>query len=92
MSLVVAVLVFSFLIAFHELGHMWVALWMGMRVERFSIGFGPVLFSRRHNGIEYALSAIPFGGYVKITGMAQEEDGDGAPKGERGPDGDRSPD
>lgn len=76
MSIVIAILVFSGLIAFHELGHMWVALRMGMRVERYSIGFGPVIFSRRHNGIEYVLSAIPFGGYVSIAGMAQDAEHD----------------
>jgi len=55
------------LITFHELGHYWVARACGVRVLRFSVGFGRVLARRtdRH-GTEWALSAIPLGGYVKM--------------------------
>lgn len=55
------------LITFHELGHYWVARLCGVRVLRFSIGFGRVLLRRvdRH-GTEWAVSAIPLGGYVKM--------------------------
>lgn len=55
------------LITFHELGHYWVARLCGVRVLRFSVGFGRVIFKRvdRH-GTEWALSAIPLGGYVKM--------------------------
>lgn len=55
------------LITFHELGHYLVARWCGVRVLRFSVGFGRVLIKRvdRH-GTEWALSAIPLGGYVKM--------------------------
>ncbi len=55
------------LITFHELGHYWVARICGVRILRFSIGFGRVLIKRvdRH-GTEWALSAIPLGGYVKM--------------------------
>ncbi|SHH87562.1 RIP metalloprotease RseP [Pollutimonas bauzanensis] len=55
------------LITFHELGHYWVARRCGVRVLRFSVGFGKVLARRtdRH-GTEWALSAIPLGGYVKM--------------------------
>src|SRR5690625_1402340 len=55
------------LITFHELGHYWVARRCGVRVLRFSIGFGHVLLRRtdRH-GTEWALSAISLGGYVKM--------------------------
>lgn len=56
-------------IFFHELGHFAVAKWCGVYVERFSIGFGPVLFSWTWGETEYALSAIPFGGYVKMLGQ-----------------------
>ena len=55
------------LITFHELGHYWVARLCGVRVLRFSIGFGRVLIKRvDKNGTEWALSAIPLGGYVKM--------------------------
>lgn len=55
------------LVTFHELGHYWVARRCGVRVLRFSVGFGKVLFQRtdRH-GTQWALSAIPLGGYVKM--------------------------
>ncbi|WP_397571509.1 RIP metalloprotease RseP [Schlesneria sp. T3-172] len=53
----------------HELGHFAVAKWCNVFVERFSIGFGPVLFSRKWGETEYALSLIPFGGYVKMLGQ-----------------------
>lgn len=56
-------------IFFHELGHFAVAKWCDVNVERFSIGFGPILWSRKRGETEYALSAIPFGGYVKMLGQ-----------------------
>ncbi|HUG20426.1 MAG TPA: RIP metalloprotease RseP [Planctomycetaceae bacterium] len=56
-------------IFFHELGHFAVAKWCNVFVERFSIGFGPILLSRKWGETEYALSAIPFGGYVKMLGQ-----------------------
>ncbi len=58
------------LIFVHELGHLLAAQAMGIPVERFSIGFGPVLWRRRFRGVEYCLSAVPLGGYV----MPQIED------------------
>lgn len=56
-------------IFFHELGHFAVAKWCGVFVERFSIGFGPILCSFKRGDTEYALSLIPFGGYVKMLGQ-----------------------
>ncbi|AEC19573.1 membrane-associated protease [Pusillimonas sp. T7-7] len=63
------------LITFHELGHYWVARLCGVRVLRFSVGFGKVLARRtdRH-GTEWALSAIPLGGYVKMLDDPQPGD------------------
>lgn len=56
-------------IFFHELGHFAVAKWCDVHVERFSIGIGPILWSRQRGETEYALSALPFGGYVKMLGQ-----------------------
>ncbi len=56
-------------IFFHELGHFAVAKWCDVNVERFSIGFGPILWSFKKGETEYALSLIPFGGYVKMLGQ-----------------------
>jgi regulator of sigma E protease len=61
------------LIVFHELGHFAVAKAVGMRVERFSLFFPPRIAGRRIGETDYAIGAIPAGGYVKITGMTWEE-------------------
>ena len=74
--IVAAILGISALIVVHEAGHMGVARLLGMRVERFSVGFGPVLWSARRGDTEYAVSALPLGGYVRIAGMAPGEDVD----------------
>ncbi len=58
------------LIFVHELGHFLVARWSGIRVERFSIGFGPKIIAHTVGETEYCLAWIPLGGYVKVAGMA----------------------
>ena len=70
-TIVSFVIVIGLLILIHELGHFFVARWCGVGVERFSIGFGPVLLRWRGKETEYCLSVIPMGGYVKMMG---EED------------------
>lgn len=57
------------LIFIHELGHFLVAKWSGIRVERFSLGFGPVILKYKMGETEYCLSLLPLGGYVKMTGQ-----------------------
>lgn len=63
------------LIVVHELGHYWVARWCGVKVLRFSVGMGPIVYSRRigPDQTEWALSLLPFGGYVKMLD-AREQD------------------
>ena len=73
MSLFIAIIALSFLIFFHELGHFLAARIFGVKVETFSIGFGPKLLSFYHKDIQYCLSAIPLGGYVKMKGEIQSE-------------------
>ena len=73
------VVVIGILILVHELGHFLVARWTGVGVERFSIGFGPVLLRWRGRETEYALSAIPMGGYVKMMGEESPLEGGGSP-------------
>ena len=68
-NIAIVALGLGLVIFFHELGHFAVAKWCDVNVERFSIGFGPVLLSRKWGETEYALSAIPFGGYVKMLGQ-----------------------
>ena len=67
------------LVTFHEFGHYWVARRCGVKVLRFSVGFGRPLWSRRGmDGTEYVIAAIPLGGYVKMLdeGTLDERDGD----------------
>lgn len=71
-SLAQLLLSISILVAVHEMGHLLAAKYFGMRVEQFSIGFPPKIFSFKKGETEYALSAIPLGGYVKISGMIDE--------------------
>ncbi len=74
MSWVLAFLGFSALIMLHELGHFAAAKLSGMRVERFSLFFPPLIIRKQVGETEYAIGATPLGGYVKITGMNPEED------------------
>ncbi len=71
-SLAQLLLSISILVAVHEMGHLLAAKYFGMRVEQFSIGFPPKIWSFHKGGTEYAISAIPLGGYVKISGMIDE--------------------
>jgi regulator of sigma E protease len=64
-----AALGFGFVIFIHELGHFLFAKWAGVRVDRFSIGFGPVILRKQIGETEYALSLLPLGGYVKMLGQ-----------------------
>jgi len=69
MGILVALLVLSFLIFFHELGHFTAARLFGVRVDVFSIGFGKRLWIKKIGQTEWSLSAIPLGGYVKMKGQ-----------------------
>ncbi len=66
---VAVVLLFGLTVFVHEFGHFWVARWRGLKVESFSIGFGPKLFSWTRHGIEYAWRAIPAGGSLALPQM-----------------------
>lgn len=69
MSILSAILLFGFLIFIHELGHFLVAKINGVKVLKFSLGFGPTLIGRRIGETEYVVSVIPLGGYVKMLGQ-----------------------
>lgn len=71
-SLILAILGLGFLVFIHELGHYWMARKEGMKVEAFSIGFGPPIISWMRDGVRWQISWIPFGGFVKIAGMQKE--------------------
>lgn len=67
-SFLAVLIVFSVLILVHEAGHFFMAKRLGIRVERFSFGFGPKLLSFKKGETEYLICAIPLGGYVKMAG------------------------
>jgi len=66
-------IVLGVLVSFHELGHFLAARWVGVRVLKFSLGFGPKLIGRQVGETEYLLSAVPLGGYVKLFGEDESE-------------------
>ena len=72
LNIVAVIFVFSVLVIVHELGHFLAAKWMGVRVEKFSIGFPPTLYKRKFGETEFSISAIPLGGYVKMAGFIDE--------------------
>lgn len=72
MAVLATIIVLGVLIFVHELGHFWAAKAVGIGVERFSIGLGPRVAGFTRGETEYVLSAIPLGGYVKMSGMDDE--------------------
>ncbi len=77
LTVVSFIVVLGILVFVHEMGHYLVARWTGVRVEVFSIGFGPELFGWNDSrGTRWKVSVIPLGGYVKMYG---EGDGESEP-------------
>src|SRR3990167_4408020 len=72
-QLIPAVIILGVLIFVHELGHFLACRFAGVKVEKFSIGFGPELTSWQGRETRYSISLIPFGGYVKPKGESYEE-------------------
>ena len=62
------------MILVHELGHFWMARFFDVRVDAFSFGFGPRLFGFRRGETDFRISAVPFGGYVKMAGEQPGEE------------------
>jgi regulator of sigma E protease len=71
-TVLATIFVLSALVFIHELGHFLTAKLFKIRVERFSIGYPPRLLGKKLGDTDYCISAIPFGGYVKISGMVDE--------------------
>ena len=76
LTIIIAVLVFGFLILIHELGHYTFARIFKVTIKEFSIGMGPKLlwYDSKKTGIRYSLSMLPFGGYVAMAGEDEESD------------------
>ncbi|MFA5073111.1 MAG: RIP metalloprotease RseP [Nitrospirota bacterium] len=73
MTLIYFLIVIGILVFVHELGHFVMAKRAGVRVEKFSLGFGPKLFGFKKGDTEYLISALPLGGYVKMAGENPDE-------------------
>lgn len=71
--MIIFILILSVLILIHELGHFVTAKHLGIKVEKFSLGFGPKLFSKKIGETEYMLCAVPFGGFIKMAGDNSED-------------------
>lgn len=74
MSIVIAILLFGFMIFFHELGHFATAKWAGVKVNEFSIGMGPKIISKTVGETDYSLRLLPIGGFVAMEGEDEESD------------------
>lgn len=72
-AIVVVVLLFNFMIFFHELGHFLAAKWRGLEVEKFYIWFGKPIWKKTFGGVEYGIGSIPAGGFVALPQMAPME-------------------
>ncbi len=71
--MIIFILILSILILVHELGHFIAAKQLKIRVEKFSLGFGPKLLSKKVKDTEYMICAVPFGGFIKMAGDSSEE-------------------
>ena len=78
-SIIIPLLVLAVIVVIHELGHFLVAKLFKIRVETFSVGFGPRLMGFRYGDTDYRLSAFPLGGYVKMSGENPTDTLTGAP-------------
>ncbi len=70
-GIIIFIFILSLLIIVHEFGHFIAARRNGVRVENFSLGFGPQIFKKKKHDTEYSISLIPLGGYVKMAGDSQ---------------------
>jgi regulator of sigma E protease len=74
------VILLGVMILIHELGHFWAALAVGVKVETFSLGFGPRLFGFKRGETDFRVSAIPIGGYVRMLGELPGDETAGDPR------------
>ncbi|MBL7196478.1 MAG: RIP metalloprotease RseP [Candidatus Omnitrophica bacterium] len=73
MNTIIFLIIISILIFVHEFGHFFMAKRLGIKVEKFSLGFGPQLFGFKFQDVDFKLCLIPFGGYVKLAGDSRQD-------------------
>ena len=76
MGIILAILLFSFIIFFHELGHFLLAKKNGIDVDEFAIGMGPAIYSKEYKGTKYAVRILPIGGFCA---MGEDEEANDSP-------------
>ena len=76
MGIILAILLFSFIIFFHELGHFLLAKKNGIDVDEFAIGMGPAIYSKEYKGTRYAVRILPIGGFCA---MGEDEEANDSP-------------
>ena len=76
MSIIITLLILGLIITLHEFGHFATAKYFKMPVSEFSIGMGPIIYSKKVEDTKYSLRAIPIGGFVSIEGMMQIDKND----------------
>lgn len=76
MGIILAILLFSFIIFFHELGHFLLAKKNGIDVDEFAIGMGPAIYSKEYKGTKYAVRIFPIGGFCA---MGEDEEANDSP-------------
>ena len=77
-SLIIALLIFSVIVIFHELGHFWLAKANGIRVNEFSLGLGPTIVGFTKGETKYSIKLLPFGGACMMEGEDEESSDDRA--------------
>ena len=78
-TVAVAMVLFGLTVAAHEFGHFWAARKMGLVVERFAIGFGPKMYGKVIDGVEWQINLLPLGGFVQLPQMSPAEGLEGKP-------------
>jgi len=73
MNTLIFLIIISILIFIHELGHFIMAKRVGIKVEKFALGFGPKLFGFKFQDVDFKVCLMPFGGYVKLAGDSRQE-------------------
>ena len=76
MGIILAILLFSFIVFFHELGHFLLAKKNGIDVDEFAIGMGPEIYSKEYKGTRYAVRILPIGGFCA---MGEDEEANDSP-------------
>ena len=74
LNILIAILVFSIIVIFHELGHFLLAKANGVKVNEFSLGLGPTLFGVTKGETKYSIKLLPFGGACAMEGEDEESD------------------